>query len=206
MQEKSEEKYPLGGRRKLRLCDHPECDLEGEFRAPKTPDDVRDYYWFCLDHVRDYNARWNYCEGMDQSDIDTMIKTDLCWGRPTWPLGNNSAKPTAEAERKKQSRRTNFNGKIYDPFEVYEEATAYSAREKKEKREAFRSHPEMEAYLTLGFDYPAPEDEVKARYKSLAKDLHPDLKRADGMASLKAEERLKEVNQAYSQLKKSFSK
>lgn len=191
-------KYALGGSKRARLCDHPACDLEGEYRAPKSPQNVRDYFWFCLDHVRDYNANWNFCEGMDQSDIDTMVKTDACWGRPTWPLGNNggtTAKPQAS------TKRTDFRGKIYDPFEVYEEATAHSAKEKQKKQEVFRAHPEMEAYLILGFDYPAEEAEVKARYKKLAKDLHPDLNQNDP----KAVERLKDVNQAYSRLKKTFS-
>ncbi len=205
MQEKQKEKYPLGGRKEVKLCDHPNCDLEGIHRAPKSRNDVREYFWFCLEHVRDYNANWNFCEGMDQSDIDTMIKTDLCWGRPTWPLGNNGATDTSSKEHEAMGKKPNFNGKIYDPFEVYEEATAHSAKEKKQKQEALRGHPEMEAYLTLGFDFPASEYEVKTRYKSLAKDLHPDLKRADGTASMQAEERLKQVNLAYSQLKKSFS-
>ncbi|WP_420548662.1 J domain-containing protein [Curvivirga sp.] len=196
------EKYPLGGRKHFRVCDHPDCTLEGEHRAPKSSNNLQDYFWFCLEHVREYNANWNFCEGMDQSDIDTMIKTDVCWGRPTWPLGNNGghANPKSKA-RDASGRRPNFNGKIYDPFEIYEEATAHSAKAKKAKQDALRSHPEMEAYMTLGFDYPADELEVKARYKELAKDLHPDLNQDNP----KAVERLKSVNQAYSRLKKSFS-
>ena len=43
--------------------------------------------------------------------------------------------------------------------------------------------------------------EVKRRYKALAKTLHPD---TNG-GSKKAEERLKHVNQAYSTLKALFS-
>jgi curved DNA-binding protein CbpA len=42
--------------------------------------------------------------------------------------------------------------------------------------------------------------EIKARYKQLAKRLHPDANGGD----TRAEEQLKKVNEAYATLKKSF--
>ncbi|MBQ9236213.1 MAG: DnaJ domain-containing protein [Alphaproteobacteria bacterium] len=42
-------------------CDHAGCNKAGEYRAPKNPR-LKEYYWFCLEHVQEYNAHWNYYE------------------------------------------------------------------------------------------------------------------------------------------------
>ncbi len=44
----------------LRFCDHPGCQAQGTHRAPKSRETLREYYWFCLDHIRAYNLSWNY--------------------------------------------------------------------------------------------------------------------------------------------------
>lgn len=41
------------------VCDYPGCQKAGEYRAPKDRT-LKEYYWFCLEHVQEYNARWNY--------------------------------------------------------------------------------------------------------------------------------------------------
>lgn len=46
-----------------RRCDHPGCNKPGEYRAPKNRR-LKEYYWFCLEHVQEYNAKWNYYEGI----------------------------------------------------------------------------------------------------------------------------------------------
>ena len=71
----------------LRACDHPGCLEQGSHRAPKSRDRLTDYYWFCLDHVRAYNKAWDYFQGMDPAGIETVIRQDTVWERPTWPMG-----------------------------------------------------------------------------------------------------------------------
>ena len=44
---------------KEHICDFPGCTKKGEYRAPKDKT-LKDYYWFCLEHVTEYNANWNY--------------------------------------------------------------------------------------------------------------------------------------------------
>ena len=29
-------------------------------RAPKSPDNLEDFKWFCREHVREYNLKWNF--------------------------------------------------------------------------------------------------------------------------------------------------
>ncbi len=73
------------------LCDHPDCDVLGEYRAPAPRQSRNRYYLFCLDHVREYNKAWNFCAGMDEREIERQIRLDTVWRRPTWPLGGSVA-------------------------------------------------------------------------------------------------------------------
>ena len=52
------------GETEVTLCDHPGCAAPAIHRAPKARNRLNDYYWFCLDHIREYNRSWNYCAGM----------------------------------------------------------------------------------------------------------------------------------------------
>ncbi len=36
----------------IRVCDQAGCEHAGEFRAPKSPYLLQEYYWFCLNHIR----------------------------------------------------------------------------------------------------------------------------------------------------------
>ena len=71
---------------KTRACDCPGCSAVGDYRAPKTRA-LADYYFFCLDHVRAYNAAWDYYAGMTGVEIETQIRKAAVWDRPSWPLG-----------------------------------------------------------------------------------------------------------------------
>ena len=70
-----------------RSCDQDNCPEDGLFKAPKSRSSLNDYYWFCLDHVRAYNKAWNYCEGMNEDEIEDEIRRSTVWDRPTWPAG-----------------------------------------------------------------------------------------------------------------------
>ena len=70
-----------------RGCDIPGCPHEGGYRAPKSRDSLRDYFWFCLEHVRAYNASWDFYKGMTPGQIEAHMRDDTGWQRPTWPLG-----------------------------------------------------------------------------------------------------------------------
>jgi DnaJ-domain-containing protein 1 len=167
-----------------RLCDHPGCREAGEHRAPRSRTVLEEYYWFCLAHVRAYNAAWNYYAGMSEAEIEREIRNDTTWQRPTWPLGARHG-PTPGAR---------WN----DPLGVFEggEEGAAEAR-----RRSSRPPTEQEAALkVLGIDPPFTLVHLKARYKELVKLHHPDRHGGDKAA----EERLKIINQAYSTLKTSY--
>ncbi len=74
-----------------RPCDHPDCPAAGEYRAPKSRTSLNQYWWFCLEHVREYNARWDFYKGMSATQIEAQMRSDTGWQRPTWPLGRLGA-------------------------------------------------------------------------------------------------------------------
>lgn len=69
-------------------CDFYGCASDGAYRAPKSREHLRDYYWFCLSHIRDYNARWDYFKDMDAQAIQAQLSFDDVWNRPTRPFGH----------------------------------------------------------------------------------------------------------------------
>lgn len=180
------DRYRLGGAPKGRQCDHPDCDEAGEFRAPKSRAALRDYYWFCKSHVRDYNAKWNYCAGLDTDDIDRMTWDDACWQRPTWPMNGKGYDHRSEAE-------------FDDPFGFFDDIKEEAGRTRSKRRHG-PDNPYMKALDVLGLSEPLTMTALKQRYKALAKELHPDV----NGHNKKAEDRLKAINHAYSVLKKNL--
>ena len=62
----------------FRLCNWPSCGLEGLYRAPISQDRIREYNWFCLEHVRIYNSTWSYYEGISVQEFDDLVNpTDM---------------------------------------------------------------------------------------------------------------------------------
>lgn len=168
----------------VRRCDSPGCEAEGLHRAPRSRDQLTSYYWFCLDHVRAYNLAWDYFAGMDEEAIEQTRRRDAVWQRPSWPLGG--------------SRPYNpRNRRIRDPFGFFAEETAEQAQPSGRFPPGSR---QAKALRILDLAPTAGLAEVKARYKELVKQLHPDITGGDG----KAEERLKIINLAYSDLKAAF--
>ena len=167
----------------LRRCDHPGCAEGAEYRAPQARDRLNEYYWFCLDHVREYNSAWNYYAGMNPEEIEAELRKDTTWQRPTWPLGLQGAKPK-------------FAFTVHDPFEVFEDASTEEARPR-----ARTPTPEDEAMKVLELTPPLTHDLLKTRYKELVKQHHPDANNGDK----DSEERFKRINHAYNTLKLSLT-
>lgn len=163
-----------------RVCQHSGCPAEGLYRAPKSRNRLTEYYWFCLDHVREYNQAWNYFVGMNEEEIEGQRRVDTVWERPSWPLSGRYH----EAERR-------IREKVYRTFGVGDEG---GRREEPPRTE------DEKALAVLGLERPVAFPDVKARYKALVKQLHPDANGGDP----EAEEQMKVVNDAYNTLKRSF--
>lgn len=166
-----------------RLCEHPGCEARGEFRAPRSREPDDGHYVFCLDHVRAYNAAWDFFAGMNQDEIERYQRNNATWHRPTWRFG---------------MRPGPLNGPwVRDDLGLLAELGLQFTLGGTESAPARPQDPKQQrALATLDLEPTVTLQEIKTRYKELAKRYHPDANGGDKVA----EERLKEVNQAYSYL------
>jgi DnaJ domain len=164
-----------------RRCDMPGCECVGGYRAPKSRHQLTDYFWFCLDHVRAYNAAWDYYAGMSTAEIEAHLRADTTWQRPSWPL---SGRPT----RPRDPRSYRFR----DQFGLFDDLFEGGATRPEGARPRV---PQPQAKALALFDLTAPVsfEDVRVRYKALVKQHHPDANGGDKAA----EERLKLINEAY---------
>lgn len=165
-----------------RPCEMPDCCALGEYRAPKSRTNLNEYWWFCLEHVRAYNAAWDFYKGMTPGEIEMQLRADTAWQRPSWPLGRLGAAA--------------WDGELpyRDPLHVLD------ARGMKRgpRRPPDQAPSELRGPLTtLGLSWPTTLDEAKSRWKELAKRHHPDANGGDRAA----EERLKAINLAYAAIR-----
>jgi hypothetical protein len=162
----------------FRPCESPGCVHQGEFRAPKSRRTLNQYYWFCLDHVREYNAAWDFYRGMTPADIEAAVRQDSTWGRPTWPLGSLGA--------------TTLDERVHDPLDLLHRRPRQAPPPRQEAPAELKP-----ALAALDLGWPLTLDDLKARWKALVKRHHPDANGGDP----KAEERVKAINQAYTLLR-----
>ena len=157
----------------MRGCAWPGCACEGAYRAPRSRDELRVFIYLCLDHIREYNKRWDYFAGMSAEAIEAHRRDDVTWHRPTWEMGTKSGWQGP-------------NGRFRDPFDILGEHGAPPEPPRPLGRAA-----EMMAVLELAHGFTLIE--LKSRYKTMAKRHHPDLNGGDR----RAEERFKRVTEAY---------
>jgi len=176
-------------------CEWPGCAGAGTHRAPKGRMQEREYWRFCIDHVREYNQSYNYFSGMSDDAVARFQKDALTGHRPTWKMGaNGGVKGKSKAEEA-------FDGAA-DPFHVFSELNGRGrwrpgpgAEAKAETRKIFNA--ERKALHVMGLGPEATLQDVKVKYKALVKQHHPDANGGDRST----EDRLIEIIKAYNYLK-----
>lgn len=181
----------IGRNPDVRSCDHPDCDGEGRHRAPRSPDRLRDYYWFCLEHVRQYNAAWNYFATMTEAEIDLYRRNDAGWHRPTWIISGSGKHGLSDIN-------------IHDPLDIFAHLENGSVRYG-DPGPSGRGHKPISAedraaLHQLGVDETATMTDIKKVYKALVKRLHPDAN--DGNRA--GEDELKTISAAYRHLARAW--
>lgn len=183
-----------------RACEWPGCPDHAEYRAPASPKELDRFRWFCLDHVRAYNSAWNYFEGWSESDVAAKWRSDTTWERPTWSLGKGPLGGRAKIGGHAEGRAWERYG-MTDPFEVLgDNATMNPGPVPGEKPRRLLTRQEQQAMDELGLPHQVEtRAEVRARYRELVKDLHPDMNGGERQD----EERLGRVLRAWDILKAS---
>ena len=177
------------------VCEHPNCDKPGKYRAPKSPDNIDDFHWFCLQHVREYNKGWNFFENQSEEDVAAQMDKDRVWGRSTQPFGRGDGSTHSHADGNSYAR---FG--MNDPHSILGEQSPGSAATG--RRPTRRLPPtERRALEILDAEDTMTKAEIRKLYKALVKDLHPDM----NAGSRADEDRLTEVVWAWDQIKGSRS-
>ncbi|WP_206239358.1 J domain-containing protein [Novosphingobium terrae] len=181
-----------------RPCDWPDCPNEGEFRAPGLRpsgfDGPGDYRWFCLDHIRAFNAGYDYFEGMSAEEI---------WQAQSpihgWASEQRAFRPTAGVDD--APRWADYA----DPLEaIAARARGFSKARHAQANPAQRADgrpvtPEERRaleLLELGID--ADRRQLRSRYSDLVHRYHPDRNGGDRSHEAK----LQQVVEAYQLLRK----
>jgi DnaJ domain len=158
-----------------RCCAWPDCADEGLYRAPRSRNQLREFVWFCLDHVREYNRQWDFFAGMTPDQIDAQRKADVTWHRPTWRFAGSW-------EQAKY--------RFADPFGFFADEDVPPPRPRPSGRAA-------DMMTVLELDEGFTLDDLRRRYKAMVKRFHPDLHGGDKASEAK----LREVIEAYRYLR-----
>lgn len=157
-------------------CAWSGCNDPGNFRAPRSKQSLREFQWFCAEHIREFNKQWNYFEGMTESEIYEFQKEATTGHRPTWRIDQQARMLDQKMEEAfarmfGQSRGTRTSTK------------PIGAREK-------------DALAQLDLEHPCDKKTIKTQYRDLVKKYHPDVNRGNK----RAEETFKRITQAYHHL------
>jgi hypothetical protein len=174
-----------------RLCAEPDCSEPGEFRAPlregarATGDGPVEYRWLCLDHVRAFNAGYNFFAGMSPDEIHDAQRPFAGWERETRAFSG-----TGGADR--PPRWADFA----DPLDAI--SARFRDRMPAERKDGKPlSGKDRESLRALDLAVDADRMALRRRYSELVRKYHPDRNGGDRSH----EDALRRVIEAYQQLK-----
>ena len=180
-----------------RICDHLACREPGEFRAPALGghgfDGPGGWRWLCLEHVREFNAGYDWFEGMSAEEIFDAQSPASGWrtespsfrggvggvdGMPRWadyddPLDAIGARAHGIKSRARRQAEMAMDGRF--------------------------SREEAEALETMGLGTDTDRRKLRRRYADLVRRYHPDRNGGDRQY----EARLNRIVEAYQTLRNS---
>ena len=174
----------------FKKCDSHKCNEKGEYRAPKSRIRLNEYFFFCLNHVKEYNKSWDFYRGMTVDQIEHSMRNDTVWDRPSWPLKGNYKDTFDEFNRFADEYINSEDDKINDNYfknKLYDETLTTE---------------DSKALKDLDLEMPVSLEKIKKNYKKLVKIFHPDV----NGNNKKAEEKFKQINESYKLLLKKFIK
>ncbi|WP_375271810.1 J domain-containing protein [Sphingomonas sp.] len=173
-----------------RACDHPGCDEAGEFRAPPpegaaNADGPPRFRWFCLDHVRAFNAGYNFFEGMSADEIHRAQSPTAGWERETraFARGGRGDQPPRWAD-------------FADPLDAIGARFRRTVAPERADGKPL-SGEDRRSLDVLALAPDADRAALRKRYSELVRKYHPDRNGGDRSH----EERLTKVIAAYQQLR-----
>ena len=161
-----------------RSCYNPDCNEIGLYPAPKSRENLREHLYFCINCIREFNKSWNYFEGLNDQELEIEIRKSIIWNRPSWKFGTKNLNYDFEKafrqfnEQKQPDKNNNVSKKLKDAFNLLE------------------------------LDINSTMDEIKRRYKSLAKKWHPDVQQNEDSGN---KNKFIDITNAYKTILNSFT-
>jgi len=187
---------PAGVRSSAPSCQWKGCSSPGPHRAPKGRARDGEYFHFCAEHVRQYNASYNYFDGMSDAEVQDYHKSATTGHRPTWKVGANAWSHGTRHGAGPKAAQAFAAGRAAHAQSFH----AWRARQAREEAQEARRRLkpiERKSLEALGLTDAASRQEIKTRFKELVKRHHPDLNEGDRGS----EDKLREIIQAYNYLK-----
>ena len=178
-----------------RVCEAAGCGEAGEFRAPGERsagfDGPGQWRWLCLDHVREFNATYDWFAGMSADEILAAQSPAAGW---------------ADSSTTRAFRADGGAGGVPRWADFADPLAAIGARAADIRARAARhatmvrfAPDERRAIEVLGLGAAADRTSLRKRYSELVRRYHPDRNGGDRSH----EERLTRVVEAYQLLRKS---
>jgi DnaJ domain len=179
------------------MCARPGCGELGEFKAPEgfepfTGDTPPPYQWLCLEHVREFNAGYDVFKTMTPEQRATAQAKGghPSWDRKTWPFASNGGG---------FGRASDLH--VNDPLDIFAAQPGFQTYAERVQMRAGKplSTADSAAFKLLDLAPDATLRQLKARYKALVRQFHPDSNGGDRGQ----EAQLRKVIDAYTRLIKS---
>tara|TARA_B100000941_G_scaffold272443_1_gene231936 strand:- start:232 stop:744 length:513 start_codon:yes stop_codon:yes gene_type:complete len=167
------------------ICDWNKCNKIGLYKAPIEKDNSKKFRLLCLEHVKEFNKSWNYFADMSDQEVESFVKSDLTWHKPTKSFGSSE-----------NFFRILWINALDDKTGIFKNQGSKNFKKSK------LTHKDRDALNILGLKSDTNWSEIQKRFKTLVKKYHPDKNRG----SKKFEDLLKKITLAYSQLKISMNK
>ncbi|MDP1027417.1 J domain-containing protein [Sphingomonas sp. KR1UV-12] len=149
-----------------RACAEPGCPEPGEFRAPPlegaSTGGPPAFRWMCLDHVRAFNARYNFFDGMTAEEIHHAQRPLAGWEAETraFARGHGGGQGPRWAD-------------FSDPLDAI--AARYRREPAADRPDGKPLSGEDRANLKLlGLGADADRSALRKRYSELVRRYHPD--------------------------------
>ncbi len=169
-------------------CAHPGCAAEGAFRAPMTNRGRQTgeaWQMLCLDHVRAFNAGYNYFDGLSPDAIYRAESGRGRWERTTRPFASNAARADPAA--------------FADPLGVMRGRFGDAAFHRMATKSGnVLNKKDIDALKVLGLNADAEASDLRRAFRDLIRRYHPDRNGGDRSH----EGKLQQVIDAYTHLKK----
>ena len=165
-------------------CDWDNCKKIGEFKAPSK--NIDSFLWFCEEHVKIYNQKWDFFDGMTQAEIENFMYDDLTFHKKTQKFGNQDA-----------FFQKLWNNAIEDELlfiNKFKNSSSYLGNK--------YNHTQVMALKKMELNTVVNWSDIRTQFKKLVKKYHPDI----NAGNKKFEEKLKEITLAYTFLNNSINK